>query len=69
MKTELSKIAQDLEKGTITDIEAQNLLLGLFGVINRRELLIDFGKWFNKTDYETVREDRVDEYLKSINCA
>jgi hypothetical protein len=32
MKEQILKIAQDLEKGTITDIEAQNLLLGLFGV-------------------------------------
>jgi hypothetical protein len=32
MKTELSKIAQDLEKGTITDQEARKLLLGLLGV-------------------------------------
>lgn len=26
------KIAKDLEQGTITETEAQNLLLGLFGV-------------------------------------
>ena len=32
MKTELSKIAQDLEQGTITDKEARKLLLGLLGV-------------------------------------
>ena len=32
MKTELSKIAQDLEQGTITEDEARNLLLGLLGV-------------------------------------
>lgn len=32
MKTELSKIAQDLEKGTITELEAETLLLGLLGV-------------------------------------
>ena len=32
MKTELSKIAKDLEQGTITETEAQNLLLGLFAV-------------------------------------
>ena len=31
MKTELSKIAQDLEQGTIDETEAQDLLLGLFG--------------------------------------
>jgi hypothetical protein len=29
MKTELSKIAEDLNKGTITDFEARTLLLGL----------------------------------------
>ena len=32
MKTELLKIAQDLEQGTITDNEARTLLLGLLGV-------------------------------------
>ena len=32
MKTELTKIAQDLEQGTITDQEARKLLLGLLGV-------------------------------------
>ena len=32
MKTELLKIAQDLEQGTITETEARNLLLGLLGV-------------------------------------
>jgi len=34
MKTEISKIAQDLEQGTITDNEARTLLLGLLGVSN-----------------------------------
>ena len=32
MKTELSKITQDLEQGAITDQEARKLLLGLLGV-------------------------------------
>ncbi len=32
MKTELSKIAQDLEQGAITEQEARKLLLGLLGV-------------------------------------
>jgi hypothetical protein len=32
MKEQILKIAQDLEQGTITEIESQNLLLGLFGV-------------------------------------
>lgn len=31
MKTELSKIAQDLEQGSITDKEARKLLLGVGG--------------------------------------
>ena len=29
------KIAKDLEQGTITETEAQNLLLGLFGLSGR----------------------------------
>lgn len=32
MKQKIIKIAQDLEQGTISETEAQNLLLGLFGV-------------------------------------
>jgi len=32
MKTELSKIAQDLEQGIISGNEARSLLLGLLGV-------------------------------------
>ena len=32
MKTELTKIAQDIEQGTITENEARTLLLGLLGV-------------------------------------
>ena len=39
MKTELIKIAQDLEKGTITEKEAQTLLLGLFSVTKRFSLI------------------------------
>jgi len=34
MKTELSKIAQDLEQGTITEDKARIILLGLLGVSN-----------------------------------
>ena len=32
MKTELRKIAQEIEQGTVTDQEARTLLLGLLGV-------------------------------------
>lgn len=35
MKTELLKIANDLEEGTITENEARTLLLGLLGVSGR----------------------------------
>ena len=35
MRTELSKIAQDLEQGTITEDKAITLLLGLLGVMPR----------------------------------
>lgn len=35
MKTELSKIAQDLEQGKITEREAETLLFGLFSVTKR----------------------------------
>ena len=35
MKEQMLKIAKDLEQGTITETEAQNLLLGLFGLSGR----------------------------------
>ena len=35
MKTELRKISQDLDKGTINENEVRNLLLGLLGVSKR----------------------------------
>lgn len=35
MKIALSKIAQDLERGTITENEVRTLLLGLLGVSKR----------------------------------
>lgn len=34
MKDKIIKIAKDLEQGTITETQAQNLLLGLFDVSN-----------------------------------
>ena len=35
MKKELTKISKELNKGTITETEARNLLLGLLGVSKR----------------------------------
>ena len=47
MRAELSKISQDLEQGTITEDEAQTLLLGLLGVSTRRELFDKFYEWLD----------------------
>jgi hypothetical protein len=52
MKEQILKIAQDLEKGNITDIEAQNLLLCLFSVSGQSGQLINF--------FITVREQAID---------
>lgn len=48
MKTELSKIAKDLEKGTITENEAQTLLLVLLG-----------SKYIQMMNYERQAETKV----------
>ena len=45
MKTELSKIAQDLEQGTITENKARTLLLGLLSVSTRTFNVGDNVKW------------------------
>jgi len=42
MKEQITIISDDLNHGIITEKEAQAKLLILFGVSNRRELLIDF---------------------------
>jgi len=49
MKKQILKIAKDLEQGTITDTEAQNLLLCLFGVRQRSELLFAFCTYLEET--------------------
>ena len=48
MKTELSKIAQDLEQGNITEKEARTLLLGLLCVRHRFKTRVETksGTWF-----------------------
>ena len=45
MKTELSKIAQDLEKGTIDSDKARTLLLGLLNVSTRTFKVGDNVQW------------------------
>lgn len=52
MKAQILKIAKDLENDSITDIEAQNLLLCLFSVSGQSEQLINF--------LITVREQAID---------
>lgn len=58
MKTELLKIAQDLEQGTITDKEARTLLLGLLGVVERISRMKDDtgreGCTYGDTDYDSM---------------
>ena len=51
MKTELSKITQDLEQGTINENEARTLLLGLLGV----SVSLPF-----PDDYEDVKDSYLD---------
>ena len=51
MKTELSKISQDLEQGTINENEARTLLLGLLGV----SVSLPF-----PDDYEDVKDSYLD---------
>lgn len=51
MKKELSKIAQGLEKGTITETEARTLLLGLLGV---------------SVDFDSFEYDMFDNDVKNI---
>ena len=53
MKTELLKIAKDLEQGTITEQEARTLLLGLLGVNKRFK--VDPNKVI-KTEPKIVKE-------------
>jgi len=61
MKTELSKIAQDLKQDIITDKEARNLLLGLLIVsestLNKYRLTIDYA------DYGIYKLRQNGEYL------
>jgi hypothetical protein len=57
MKTELLKIAKDLEQGAVTAEQAQTLLLGLFSVRQRT-----FTEWLRKNfqnniDDESLWED------------
>lgn len=53
MKIELSKIAQDLEQGTITEIEARTLLLVLLGV---------------SVSFDSFEYDMFDNSVKNILC-
>ena len=53
MKTELSKIAQDLEQGTINEKEVRTLLLGLLGV---------------SVSFDSFEFDVFDNDVKNILC-
>jgi len=66
MKTELSKIAQDLEQGTITEKEAQNLLLGLLCVMHRSFGMV---RWHGNLheDVACVSIEKAKEYVEKYN--
>ena len=49
MKEQILKIAQYLEQGTVTESEAQNLLLGLFGVVWQSEQLKAYAEFLANT--------------------
>ena len=61
MKTELSKIAQDLEQGTITKNEARTLLLGL--LIVSESTLNKYGLTIDYADYGIYKLRQNGEYL------
>jgi hypothetical protein len=60
MKDKIIKIAKDLEQGTITEREAQTLLLGLFGVSGRNLFSVESGgDWADASvDYFVNLTDR-----------
>jgi hypothetical protein len=64
MKTELSKIAQDLEQGTINDNEARTLLLGLLSVSKRFYWLKPDGKISNMWDEKTHKKYLTDKDIE-----
>ena len=71
MEKKIRNIIGMLEMGVKTDEQTIAELLDLISVINRRELLIDFLKWFdtecNNKAIENENENIADKYLKSIN--
>jgi hypothetical protein len=59
MKTELSKIAQDLEQGVINENEARTLLLGLLDVSGRH-------LWLNPDDLEFAKALQEENRLEAV---
>ena len=64
MKEQMLKIAKDLEQGTITETEAQNLLLGLFGVSGSCSCGVKYVKT-KKSDIPYDTDGNVHENAKS----
>ena len=55
MKEQMLKIAKNLERGTITETEAQKLLLGLFGVSGSYSV-VDMSKAWSEGYHRKVDE-------------
>ena len=74
MKEQILKIAQDLAQCMITEVEAQNLLLGLLGGISESKFIDEFydsvsGSMYehnNPHDYSCGMSRMKDEAIKSI---
>jgi hypothetical protein len=68
MKEEIYKICTKLNDGQIAVVEAQEQLLLLFSVSNRRELLIAFLDDINARSYEHIKTDegKVDAFLSNL---
>lgn len=62
MKTELNKIAQDLEQGTITEKEARKLLLDFLLFVSE-STLNKYGLTIDYADYGIYQLSRNGEYL------
>ncbi|MEQ9466594.1 MAG: hypothetical protein RLN88_04230 [Ekhidna sp.] len=67
MKTELSKIAKDLEQGTITEREAETLLLGLFSV-TKRFSFVELQNVLRKPKLALISTDLKNILVKGNGC-
>jgi len=68
MKEQILEIAEKLRLELITEYEAQNLLFGLFSVIQRSEQLVAFVKWLEANSDHSIDRGWIEEYIEATNC-